>query len=99
EDTPIPYPSSLCFPCNTTRFVLTPSVQETVRCLVRAVASSDFPVLLQGPTSAGKTSAVEYLAARLGHRCVRINNHEHTDIQEYTGSYAADGHGKLAFKE
>ncbi|CAB1097866.1 unnamed protein product [Ectocarpus sp. CCAP 1310/34] len=49
--------------------------------------------------SAGKTSIVEYLAARLGHRCVRINNHEHTDIQEYTGSYAADGNGKLAFQE
>lgn len=42
---------------------------------------------------------MEYLARRLGHRCVRINNHEHTDIQEYTGSYAADGSGKLAFKE
>eukprot|EP00903_Cladosiphon_okamuranus_P014927 g13820.t2 len=81
------------------RFVLTPSVEGTLRCLARAVASADSPVLLQGPTSAGKTSIVEYLAARLGHRCVRINNHEHTDIQEYTGSYAADGNGKLAFQE
>ena len=51
------------------------------------------------PSSAGKTSIVGYLAARLGHRCVRINNHEHTDIQEYTGSYAADSNGKLAFRE
>ena len=54
--------------------------------------------------SAGKTSIVEYLAARLGHRCVRINNHEHTDIQEYLGSYVPDsnagGHGgKLVFQE
>ncbi|CAM9377533.1 unnamed protein product, partial [Scytosiphon promiscuus] len=81
------------------RFVLTSSVEGTLRCLARAVASADSPVLLQGPTSAGKTSIVEYLAARLGHRCVRINNHEHTDIQEYTGSYAADGSGKLAFQE
>ncbi|CAN0109706.1 unnamed protein product [Ectocarpus sp. 6 AP-2014] len=84
---------------NQRRFVLTGSVEGTLRCLARAVASSDSPVLLQGPTSAGKTSIVEYLAARLGHRCVRINNHEHTDIQEYTGSYAADGNGKLAFQE
>ena len=30
---------------------------------------------------------VEYLAMRTGHRCVRVNNHEHTDIAEYLGSY------------
>jgi len=24
---------------------------------------------------------IEYLAARTGHKCVRINNHEHTDVQ------------------
>jgi midasin len=41
---------------------------------------------------------VEYLAARTGHRCVRINNHEHTDVQEYTGSYTANNRGVLAFK-
>ena len=28
---------------------------------------------------------VEYLAARCGFKCVRINNHEHTDVQEYIG--------------
>ena len=39
----------------------------------------------QGPTSIGKTSMVEYLAARCGYKCVRINNHEHTDVQEYIG--------------
>lgn len=33
-----------------TRFVLTPSVEGTLRCLARAVASADSPVLLQGPT-------------------------------------------------
>lgn len=43
----------------------------------------------QGPTSAGKTYLVEYLAARTGHKCVRINNHEHTDIAEYLGSYTS----------
>jgi midasin (ATPase involved in ribosome maturation) len=30
---------------------------------------------------------------------VRINNHEHTDIQEYLGSYIADETGKLVFQE
>jgi midasin len=56
-------------------------------------------VLLQGPTSSGKTSLVEYLAHRTGHTFVRINNHEHTDIQEYLGSYAATDSGKLVFME
>jgi hypothetical protein len=59
---------------------------------------SDVPCL-HFVCSAGKTTLVEYLAARCGHRCVRINNHEHTDTQEYTGSYAADESGKLTFVE
>ncbi len=44
----------------------------------------------QGPTSSGKTSLVAHLAARTGHRFVRINNHEQTDLQEYLGSYVTD---------
>ena len=80
-------------------FVVTASVRANLRSLARAVAAAKYPILLQGPTSSGKTTLVEYLAARLGYHCVRVNNHEHTDIQEYTGSYAADGNGKLAFQE
>ncbi|CAM9811475.1 unnamed protein product, partial [Phaeothamnion confervicola] len=70
-----------------------------LRCLARAVAVSNAPILLQGPTSAGKTSLIEYLAVRCGHRCVRINNHEHTDVQEYTGCYMTDQAGKISFRE
>ena len=81
------------------RFVLTQSMTKNLRRLARAVASGPWPVLLEGPTSAGKTTMVEYLAARCGHRCVRINNHEHTDVQEYTGSYASDSNGRLCFRE
>jgi len=33
---------------------------------------------------------VAHLAACTGHRFVRINNHEQTDLQEYLGSYVAD---------
>ncbi len=84
---------------NRSRFVLTPSMTVNLRRLTRAVASGPWPILLEGPTSAGKTTMVEYLAARCGHRCVRINNHEHTDVQEYTGSYASDPNGKLCFRE
>lgn len=40
-----------------------------------------------------------YLAALTGHKCIRINNHEYTDLQEYTGQYITDKNGKLVFKE
>ncbi|OWZ18792.1 Midasin-like protein [Phytophthora megakarya] len=81
------------------KFVLTKSVEENLRHVSRAALISKYPVLLQGPTSAGKTSLIGYLAARIGQKCVRINNHEHTDIQEYLGSYVSDSNGKLTFKE
>lgn len=81
------------------RFILTPSVSNNLRRLARALASGPWPILLEGPTSAGKTSLVEYMAARAGHRVIRINNHEHTDVQEYTGSFAADQHGSLTFRD
>jgi MoxR-like ATPase len=61
--------------------------------------ASKYPILIQGPTSAGKTSMIEYLAKRTGHKFVRINNHEHTDIQEYIGSYKSNAEGKLEFVE
>ena len=63
--------------------------------LVRATSSKRFPILIQGPTSAGKTSMIKYLADITGHKFVRINNHEHTDLQEYVGTYIADDTGKL----
>ena len=59
----------------------------------------NYPVLLQGETSVGKTSLITYLAKTTGNQCVRINNHEHTDIQEYIGCYTADENGKLVFKD
>lgn len=66
----------------TESYVLTKSVKEHIRNLVRAIFVGRYPVLLQGPTSSGKTSLVQYLAAITGHEFVRINNHEHTDLQE-----------------
>ena len=66
--------------------------------IARIVSFSQLAVLIQGETSVGKTSMVSYLAAATGNTCVRINNHEHTDIQEYIGSYTSDTEGKLVFK-
>lgn len=54
---------------------------------------------MQGPTSSGKTSLIGHLAAQTGHRCIRINNHEGTDLQEYLGSYVTDSQGRLTFRE
>jgi midasin len=65
-------------PTGRSRFILTPSVSSSLRRLSRALAAGPWPVLLEGPTSAGKTTLVEYIAARCGHHVVRINNHEHT---------------------
>lgn len=47
----------------------------------------------------GKTTLVEYMAARCGHTVVRINNHEHTDIQEYTGAFCTDSNGSISFHD
>uniref|UniRef100_A0A0E0M8B9 Midasin n=1 Tax=Oryza punctata TaxID=4537 RepID=A0A0E0M8B9_ORYPU len=80
-------------------YVLTNSVTEHIVNLARAVYIKKYPVLLQGPTSSGKTSLVRFLAAQTGHEFVRINNHEHTDLQEYLGIYVTDSHGKLQFQE
>ncbi|WVZ59171.1 hypothetical protein U9M48_009362, partial [Paspalum notatum var. saurae] len=80
-------------------YVLTNSVTEHILNLARAVYIKRYPVLLQGPTSSGKTSLVRYLAAKTGNEFVRINNHEHTDLQEYLGTYVTDSQGKLQFQE
>ncbi|KAI3616178.1 midasin nuclear aaa atpase [Moniliophthora roreri] len=81
-------------------YIMTPSVYTKLTDLARIILTRRFPVLIEGPTSSGKTSAVEYLAKRTGHRFVRINNHEHTDIQEYLGSYVSDPQtGKLVFTD
>uniref|UniRef100_A0A1I8PDS0 Midasin n=1 Tax=Stomoxys calcitrans TaxID=35570 RepID=A0A1I8PDS0_STOCA len=80
-------------------YILTPSVKDNLRDLARIISIGKLPILLQGPTSAGKTSLIDYVARRSGNHCLRINNHEHTDLQEYIGTYTADVSGKLSFKE
>lgn len=80
-------------------YILTASVRQNLKDLARIISIGRLPVLLQGPTSAGKTSLIEYVAKRSGNFCLRINNHEHTDLQEYIGTYTSDVSGKLSFKE
>ncbi|TGJ70145.1 hypothetical protein EYR41_006129 [Orbilia oligospora] len=80
-------------------YIITPYVERNLLNLVRAAATRKYPVLIQGPTSSGKTSMIKFLANRTGHKFVRINNHEHTDLQEYLGSYVSDSTGSLKFQE
>ncbi|KAK1813419.1 AAA ATPase midasin [Friedmanniomyces endolithicus] len=80
-------------------YILTPFIKTNLENLVRATSTRQFPVLIQGPTSSGKTSMIEYLAKRTGHKFVRINNHEHTDLQEYLGTYVSGTDGRLQFQE
>lgn len=80
-------------------YILTPFIQKNLENLVRASSTRQFPVLVQGPTSSGKTSMIEYLAKRTGYHFVRINNHEHTDLQEYLGTYVSGPDGRLQFQE
>ncbi|XP_077284299.1 midasin [Arctopsyche grandis] len=80
-------------------YILTSSVRKNLKDLVRIISLGKLPILLQGDTSVGKTSLITYLAKASGNHCVRINNHQHTDIQEYVGSYATDSSGKLIFRE
>jgi midasin len=81
------------------RYILTRTITKHLKNLARVVVTRRYPALLQGPTASGKTSMVEYLAKVTGHRFVRINNHEHTDISEYMGSYVSDESGRLVFRE
>lgn len=80
-------------------YIITPFIEKNLKNLVRASSTRRFPVLLQGPTSAGKTSMIEYLAKVSGNKFVRINNHEHTDLQEYLGSYVSADDGALHYQE
>ncbi|GAB7364306.1 hypothetical protein MBLNU230_g4851t1 [Neophaeotheca triangularis] len=81
------------------QYIITPFIQRNLENLVRATSTRQFPVLIQGPTSSGKTSMVEYLAKRTGNKFVRVNNHEHTDLQEYLGTYISGSDGRLQFQE
>lgn len=80
-------------------YIVTPFIERNLLNLVRATSTRRFPVLLQGPTSSGKTSMIEYLARISGNSFVRINNHEHTDLQEYLGSYISGPDGRLEYQE
>ena len=84
---------------DSTAFIRTVSIGKRLKDIARVLVGGKHPILLQGPTSAGKTSLVTHLARVTGHRLVRINNHQHTDISEYLGSYVSNAAGALVYRE
>ena len=88
-------------PFDDPKFIATPHVKKNISNVVRALHAKRYPILLQGETSTGKTSLINYLAKLMGYNCIRLNNHEHTDLSEYIGNYESDAknNGKLVFKE
>ena len=80
-------------------YIITPFVEQNLLNIVRAASTGRYPVLLQGPTSSGKTSMIEYLASISGNKYIRINNHEHTDLQEYLGMYVSGVDGKIQYQD
>jgi midasin (ATPase involved in ribosome maturation) len=42
---------------------------------------------------------IEHLAKLTGHRFLRINNHEHTSLDEYLGTYVSTPTGEFVFQE
>ncbi|XP_955288.1 uncharacterized protein TA18495 [Theileria annulata] len=65
--------------------------------LVRIISGLKVPILLEGPTAAGKTSIVTYLCKLTRNKCVRINNYDNIDITDYIGQYHFIN-GKLVFQ-
>ncbi|EMR10018.1 hypothetical protein PNEG_01773 [Pneumocystis murina B123] len=80
-------------------YIITQTIEKNMLNLIRAITTRKFSVLIQGPTSSGKTSMIQYVSKLTGHKFVRINNHEHIELQEYFGAYVSDDFGNLKFKE
>ncbi|CAF1553476.1 unnamed protein product, partial [Adineta ricciae] len=81
-------------------YIFTHTVTENLINIIRVLSAKSYPILLQGETSVGKTSLIHWLAAATGNKCLRINNHEHTDLSEYLGTYTCSSTtGQLVFQD
>ncbi|CAF1119887.1 unnamed protein product, partial [Rotaria sordida] len=81
-------------------YIFTETVNENLINIIRILSAKSYPILLQGETSVGKTSLINWLALLTGNKCLRINNHEHTDLSEYLGTYTcSSNNGQLIFQD
>lgn len=81
------------------KFILTKSFKKHFLNLMRIVTLSNYAVLLEGPTSCGKTSVIEYIGKKIGQKVLRINNNQNTEVEEYIGNYTSDSKGQFYFQE
>jgi nitric oxide reductase NorQ protein len=70
-----------------------PWYQETDgECAVfEAAHAAGLPVLLKGPTGAGKSRLVEHMAARLGRPLITVACHDDTSAVDLVGRYTLEG--------
>ncbi|POM85169.1 AAA domain (dynein-related subfamily) family protein [Cryptosporidium meleagridis] len=80
-------------------FVITPYIEQNLMKILRVLSGSRNPILIEGETSTGKTSLIKYISELTNHKFVRINNHEHTDTEEYFGKFIPNNQGELEFVE
>ena len=87
-------------PTQNESYIFTETVTENLQNIIRVLSAKSYPILLQGETSVGKTSLIHWLASATGNQCLRINNHEHTDLSEYLGTYTCSSTtGQLVFQD
>ncbi|KAL0222135.1 hypothetical protein RCL1_001989 [Eukaryota sp. TZLM3-RCL] len=80
-------------------YIITDTVWSNLINVARSIAIGEH-VLLQGETSVGKTSLIYYLAELTGNSVLRINNHLHTDLSEYLGTYVSGNNsGEFYFRD
>ncbi len=79
--------------------ILTGTTERNLRLIATAWRRAQ-PVLLEGPTSSGKTSAIRYLAYKTGSPYRRINLSPFTEVEDLLGRYVAgDRHADRAWLE
>ncbi|KAL0244720.1 hypothetical protein GEMRC1_008802 [Eukaryota sp. GEM-RC1] len=84
-------------PCeNPSDYILTDTVWQNLLNLARVISIGEY-ALLQGETSVGKTSLIYHLAKLTGNHVSRVNNHLHTDLSEYIGTYCTTESGSEFF--
>jgi len=81
------------------KFILTKTFRKHFINLMRIITLSNYAVLLEGPTSCGKTSVIEYIGKKIGQKVLRINNNQNTEVEEYIGNYTSDSKGQFYFQE
>ena len=71
-----------------TPYIVTEKLKSNILDLLKLLSFDEhLPILLEGPTSTGKTSVVMFLAELVGQKVLRVNNHKDTDLEEYIGKY------------